>query len=177
MPFPTIWRHKIFKISPLCAYHGAGVSWESGPLSLSSWLHERPSCGIYINISCMYFTEGSVYLQHNVMLYIQKSVSENAGIVVIGVEKYKIFWGRIPPDPPTIKCDTTPNFLLPTTIYHFSTLGIVWSLFVVGPPTDEFLKNALALGLQFWRFLKQICKQIGCKLTVYFTKMVIISHK
>jgi hypothetical protein len=33
--------------------------------------------------------------------------------------------------------------LLPTTIYHFSTLGIVWSLFVVGPPTDEFLKNAL----------------------------------
>jgi hypothetical protein len=34
--------------------------------------------------------------------------------------------------------------LLPTTIYHFSTLGIVWSLFVDGPPTDEFLKNALA---------------------------------
>ena len=34
-----------------------------------------------------------------------------------------------------------------------------------------------ALGLQFWRFLKQIRKQIGCKLTVYFTKMVIISHK
>jgi hypothetical protein len=34
--------------------------------------------------------------------------------------------------------------LLPTTIYHFSTLGIVWSLFVVGPPTDEFLKNALS---------------------------------
>jgi hypothetical protein len=33
--------------------------------------------------------------------------------------------------------------LLPTTIYHFSTLGIVWSLFVDGPPTDEFLKNAL----------------------------------
>ena len=27
-----------------------------------------------------------------------------------------------------------------------------------------------ALGLQFWRFLKQIRKQIGCKLTVYFTK-------
>jgi hypothetical protein len=43
-----------------------------------------------------------------------------------------------------MKCDTTPKFLLPTTIYHFSTLGIVWSLFVVGPPTDEFLKNALA---------------------------------
>jgi hypothetical protein len=42
-----------------------------------------------------------------------------------------------------MKCDTTPTFLLPTTIYYFSTLGIVWSLFVVGPPTDEFLKNAL----------------------------------
>ena len=28
-----------------------------------------------------------------------------------------------------------------------------------------------ALGLNFWRFLRQICKQIGCKLTVfkYFT--------
>jgi hypothetical protein len=82
------------------------------------------------------------------MLYIQKSVSENAGIAVIGVEKYKNFLGRIHPDPPppTIKCDTTPNFLspTPTTIYHFSTLGIVWSLFVdAPPPTDEFLKNAL----------------------------------
>jgi hypothetical protein len=38
-------------------------------------------CGIdyNINILCKYLTEGSVYLQHNVMLYIQKSVSENAG--------------------------------------------------------------------------------------------------
>ena len=82
------------------------------------------------------------------MLYIQKSVSENAGIAVIGVEKYKHFLGENtpkPPPPPTIKWDTTPNFLspTPTTIYHFSTLGIVWSLFVDGPPTDEFLKNAL----------------------------------
>ena len=89
------------------------------------------------------FTEGSVYLQHNVMLYIQKSVSENAGIAVIGVEKYKNFLGENTPDPPTNKLDITPNFLLPTTIYHFSTLGIIWSLFVDGPPTDEFLKNAL----------------------------------
>jgi hypothetical protein len=83
------------------------------------------------------------------MLYIQKSVSENAGIAVIGVEKYKYFVGGILPDPPTIKCDTTPNFLLPTTIYHFSTLGIVWSLFVDVPPTDEFLKNALACLTEF----------------------------
>jgi hypothetical protein len=47
-----------------------------------------------------------------------------------------------------MKFDTTPKFLLPTTIYHFSTLGIVWSLFVVGPPTDEFLKNALNHGVE-----------------------------
>jgi hypothetical protein len=31
------------------------------------------------------------------MLYIQKSVSENAGIAVIGVEKYKNFLGRRSP--------------------------------------------------------------------------------
>ena len=77
------------------------------------------------------------------MLYIQKSVSENAGIAVIGVEKCKNFPGENTSRPPTNKRDITPNFLLPTTIYHFSTLGIVWSLFVDGPPTDEFLKNAL----------------------------------
>jgi hypothetical protein len=34
------------------------------------------------------------------MLYIQKSVSENAGIVVIGVEKYKKFLGENTPRPP-----------------------------------------------------------------------------
>jgi hypothetical protein len=72
------------------------------------------------------------------MLYIQKSVSENAAIAVKGVEKYKNL------NPPTIKCDTTSNFLLPTTIYHVSTLAIVWSLFVDAPPPPaEFLKNAL----------------------------------
>jgi hypothetical protein len=37
---------------------------------------------------------------HNVMLYIQKSVSENAGIAVIGVEKYKTFLGENTPRPP-----------------------------------------------------------------------------
>jgi hypothetical protein len=47
-----------------------------------------------------------------------------------------------------MKCDTTPKFLLSTTIYHFPTLGIVWSLFVVGPPTDEFLKNALFIDMK-----------------------------
>ena len=64
------------------ANHG-GASWELGPLiyqagSLSDG--QDYMCGIdYINILCKYLTEGSVYLQHNVMLYIQKSISENAG--------------------------------------------------------------------------------------------------
>jgi hypothetical protein len=78
------------------------------------------------------------------MLYIQKSFSENAGIAVIGVEKYKTFFGgEYPQTPLLLNAITKPKFLLPTTIYHFSTLGIVWSLFVDGPPTDKFLKNAL----------------------------------
>jgi hypothetical protein len=34
------------------------------------------------------------------MLYIQKSVSENAAIAVIGVEKYKNFQGENTPRPP-----------------------------------------------------------------------------
>jgi hypothetical protein len=34
------------------------------------------------------------------MLYIQKSVSENAGIAVIGVEKYKHFLGENTRRPP-----------------------------------------------------------------------------
>jgi hypothetical protein len=46
--------------------------------------------------------------------------------------------------------------LLPTTIYHFSTLGIVWSLFVDGPPTDEFLKNALLLGIEIESLIDHI---------------------
>jgi hypothetical protein len=41
-----------------------------------------------------------------------------------------------------------------------------------GGPPPENGSIFEALGLQFWRFLKQIRKQIGCKLTVYFTKMV-----
>jgi hypothetical protein len=43
-----------------------------------------------------------------------------------------------------------------------------------GPPQKN-CSISEALGLQLWR--KQIRKQIGRKLTVYFTKMVIISHK
>jgi hypothetical protein len=38
------------------------------------------------------------------------------GIAVIGVEKYKKLSGGeyLQTPPPTIKCDTTPKFLLPT---------------------------------------------------------------
>ena len=97
-------------------------------------------------------TEGSVYLQHNVMLYIQKSVSENAGNCSHRGRKIQKFSGgeypRPPPPPPTIKCDTTPNFLLPTNHLSFlHTRYSTWSLFVdaPNPPTDEFLKNALQM--------------------------------
>jgi hypothetical protein len=71
------------------------------------------------------------------------------GIAVIGVEKYKDFLGentsRLPPHTHTLlNAILHQHFCYQQTIYHFSTLGIVWSLFVDGLPTDEFLKNALA---------------------------------
>jgi hypothetical protein len=118
-----------------------------GPSKFISWFPEWPSCGIYINILCKYITEGSVYLQHNVMLYIQKSVSENAGNCSHRSRKIQTFSGGEypqPPPPPTIKCDTTPNFLLPTN--HLSFLHTRYSMVPFcrsPPPTDEFLKNAL----------------------------------
>ena len=96
-------------------------------------------------------TEGSVYLQHNVMLYIQKSVSENAGNCSHRGRKIQKFsGGEYPrPPPPPILLNAIPHqtFCYQQTIYHFSTLGIVWSLFVdaPNPPTDEFLKNALQM--------------------------------
>jgi hypothetical protein len=37
----------------------------------------------------------------------------------------------------------------------------------VGPPLENVYIFE-ALGLNFWRFLKQICKQIECKLTVFY---------
>jgi hypothetical protein len=39
---------------------------------------DRASCGTYINIPCKCLPEDSVYLQYNVVLYIQKFVLENA---------------------------------------------------------------------------------------------------
>jgi hypothetical protein len=66
--------------------------------------------------------------KHNVTLYIQKSVSQNAHISVLGVEKYQNH--------------TTPNFLSPTTICRLSTLSIVWSLIVDAHLPDKFLKKA-----------------------------------
>jgi hypothetical protein len=70
------------------------------------------------------------------------------GIAAIGVEKYKNFLGENTPrphtPPPTLNAIPHQTVGYQQTIYHFSTLGIVWSLFVDGPPpTDEFLKNAL----------------------------------
>jgi hypothetical protein len=72
------------------------------------------------------------------------------GIAAIGVEKYKNFLGENTPNPPplpTLNAIPHQTFCYQQTIYHFSTLGIVWSLFVDGPPTDEFLKNALSTTL------------------------------
>jgi hypothetical protein len=53
------------------------------------------------------------------------------GIAAIGVEKYKNFLGE---NTPYFKCDTTPNFLLPTN--HLSFLYVRYSmvLFVDASP-------------------------------------------
>jgi hypothetical protein len=67
---------------------------------------------LLINIPCKYLTEDSVYLQYNVMLCIQKSVSENARNAALGVEKYETFLGENAPRPP-LPYDTTPNLLSP----------------------------------------------------------------
>jgi hypothetical protein len=106
------------KFSALCQpwWRFVGVG-PSKFIKLAPWV--VTTLCIYINIPCKYFTEISVYLQHNVMLYIQKSVSENAGIAVLGV-------------PHQTFC-----------FYHFSTLGIVWSLFVDATPPPH------------WRILKK----------------------
>jgi hypothetical protein len=79
------------------------------------------------------------------MLYIQKSVSENAGNCSHrGRKIQKLSGGEYPQTPPTLNAIPHQTFCYQQTIYHFFTLGIVWSLLVDGPPTDEFLKNALA---------------------------------
>jgi hypothetical protein len=68
-------------------------------------------------------------------------------IAAIELEKYKNFLGEnTPRPPPTLNAIPHQTFCYQQTINHFSTLGIVWSLFVDGPPTDEFLKNALQNG-------------------------------
>ena len=43
--------------------------------------------------------------------------------------------------PPSIIYDTTLDFLSPKTIFHLSTLSVVWSFSVETPPTDEILKK------------------------------------
>jgi hypothetical protein len=88
-------------------------------------------------------TEGSVYQHHNVMLYIQKSVSANAANCSHRGRKIQKFSGGRPdpppppppPPPPLLLLNAIPHqtFYCQQTIYHFSTLGIVWSLFVDAP--------------------------------------------
>ena len=80
------------------------------------------------------------------MLYIQKSVSVNAGNCSHRGRKIQKYSGEEylqTPPPPTIKCDTTPNFLLPTN--HLSFLHTRYSMvpFCIcpPPPTDKFLKK------------------------------------
>ena len=87
------------------------------------------------------------------MLYIQKSVSENAGNCSNRGRKTPKFSGGqyLQTTTPALLLNAIPHqtFCYQQTIYHFSTLGIVWSLFVDAPPppTDEFLKNALCKTL------------------------------
>ena len=51
----------------------------------------------------------------------------------------------------------------------------------MGPPPENF--KIEALGLHFWRFLKQIRKRIACKFTVFykngyhFTKIMTLLRK
>jgi hypothetical protein len=56
------------------------------------------------------------------------------GIAVIGVEKYKHFLEENTPDPLLLNAIPHQTFCYQQAIYHFSTLGIVWSLFVDAPP-------------------------------------------
>ena len=83
---------KIFKlISLLCASHGS-ASWESGQLSLTSFLlPEWPSCGIYMNIPCKYLTDQIRSIKAQCNTVYPKICLENAHISVLGVEKYKKF--------------------------------------------------------------------------------------
>jgi hypothetical protein len=102
-------------------------SWPSKFIKLAPWV-----------------TAKSVYLQHNVMLYIQKSVSENVGNCSHRGRKIQKFSGGEyprPPPPPTSKCDTTPNFLLPTN--HLSFFHTRYSMvpFCKWPPHWQILKK------------------------------------
>ena len=122
-------------------------------------------CGIdYINILCKYLTEGSVYLQHNVMLYIQKSVSENAGNCSHRGRKIQKFsGGEYPQTPPTLNAIPHQTFCYQQTIY-LSFLYARYSMvpFCRCPPTDEFLKNALFsqwLPTVACAILKQLTRQ------------------
>ena len=100
---------------------------------------------IYINISCKYLTEDSVYLQYNVTLYIQTEyVSENARNALLGVGNTNIFLGRMPPD--SLLLHTTPH----QTFCHqqasvFSPHSVQYGpfLWILSPPPVEINLHAL----------------------------------
>jgi hypothetical protein len=60
-----------------------------------------------------------------------------------------------------------------TVILSFGRKGGT-GLWVLPQKIFTFLK---LLGLNFWRFLKQICKQIGCKLTIFLQIKWLSFHK
>jgi hypothetical protein len=120
----------------------------SGPLSLTSFLPpEWPSCGIYINIPCklVHLTDQirSINAQCNVTLYIQKSVSENAHISVLRVEKYKKFLGENTPRPTPLLVYTYHTKLFVTN-NHLSSLHTQYSMvpFCRCPPPRQVLKKS-----------------------------------
>jgi hypothetical protein len=79
------------------------------------------------------------------------------GIAVIGVEKYKTFLGENTPRPLLLNAIPHQTFCYQQTIYHFSTLGIVWSLFVhAPPPTDKFLKMLCFLCMQAFTLFDEL---------------------
>jgi hypothetical protein len=65
-----------------------------------------------------------------------------------GEKIQNIFWGRIPPDPPTGTYDTTPNFLSLTTM-HLPSLHTQYSMvpFCRCPPPRQVLKKSLCVQI------------------------------
>jgi hypothetical protein len=80
-----------------------------------------------------------------------------------------------------LKCNNFAIDLHCHTCLHCQIWGEKGGLSGVPPLENVYIFEALAL--HFWRFLKQICKQIGCKWTVFykngydFTKIITLLRK